>query len=479
MYRQLQHEMPIANIGDNTPNVSSDKKSRAWSKEEESKLQELVQKYGIGNWRKISMEMGNYGRSPNACDLHWYLVLSKNAYKFDDNLPRSDKQDDMLVPSGTKRRKWTDMDDQNLLHLVNDHGAHQQSWGIISAALGRTELAIRWRYNQLLQRNAGSDTQPTLNTSSQEGGANNANADNAYIQHILINQSDARKTAAGASSSKRRRWTAREDEVLQQLIESRGSDSWAVIASKLDTGRSHDACQYHWQYELCPKLVVQQQLQLVSADKNSSSAINNPSVIGDTANAASHVEGELADNELYLQQSGPLTTTDANFRAGEAAAKHVAPILSAHSYSSNSRTNEWYKWTPAEDNMLRQLIDTYGCSGQTAWERIAAQMPGRTLNSVRMRWKQALRPAVVAECLMGDSRTGSNPAGNPNSSGSSSSGGSGGQNEMSILAGLGNNNQANFSNYNSMNVVGLAGQENVQSHQGAMQYGAISSSEYV
>ena len=439
-------------------------------------MQELVQKYGIGNWRKISAEMGNYGRSPNACDLHWYLVLSKNASKFDDNLPRVDKSGEVIVTSGTKRRKWTDVDDQNLLHLASEHGVHPQSWGLISQALFRTELAVRWRYNQLIQRNNAE--MPGSLTSSNQDGTTSSNADNTYIQHMLLNQSDARKATSG-SSSKRRRWTLREDEMLQQLIESRGSDSWAVIASKLDTGRSHDACQYHWQYELCPKLVVQQQIQLASADKRGIETTSSTSSngVGDSVNTNSSAnnEGEIGEGELYLQQSGSLTTTA--FRASEpvSISKHVG-VLAAHTYSSNSRSNEWYKWTPAEDNLLRQLIDTYGCSGQTAWERIAAQMPGRTLNSVRMRWKQALRPAVVAECLMGDNRSGNNTNNNVNNAATSNNAVASNHNELGLLAGLSNNNQTNFAHYSSLTTSTMTGAEEMQAHGS---YSAINTSAYV
>ena len=126
--------------------------------------------------------------------------------------------------------------------------------------------------------------------------------------------------------------------------------------------------------------------------------------------------------------------------------------------------------------MLRQLIDTYGCSGQTAWERIAAQMPGRTLNSVRMRWKQALRPAVVAECLMGDNRSGNNTNNNVNNAATSNNAVASNHNELGLLAGLSNNNQTNFAHYSSLTTSTMTGAEEMQAHGS---YSAINTSAYV
>jgi len=428
----LQHPDPS-----NPMNPENVKKSRVWSKEEEDKLRELVRKYGVGNWPKVAAEMPGYGRSASACDLHWYLILNKVDPHVQNMMMQDGMvQDGLLIgpgqvgveqhqstapPPGLRRKKWTDGDDEVLKQLVAQHGSTQSSWPIISMGMNRSELACRWRYNKInaqqlngignveamapmmdggyiMPQQAGEQhgNQGQGDMSQQVGnvyGGNNAPA--GAPQHLLLSHV---QPAQPKSAPLKRRWSMREDEHLRQLVETRGTDSWATISQKLETGRSGDACQYHWQYELCPKLIMQQQVHaniMGEGDKSASSSADVPNAAGGPVGAGDPSGG---DSSLYLLQRQVMLTNNSSVVLTNSNARPVA----AHTYSANSRCNEWYKWTPDEDNMLKQLIQTYGCSGQAAWERIASQMPGRTLNSVRMRWKQALRPAVAEQLISGN-----------------------------------------------------------------------------
>lgn len=418
---RLVHEetVPRDNGASAQPNFppEREKKNRVWSREEENKLFEMVKKYGLGNWRKVAEEIP--GRSAGACDLHWYLVVAKNLKAGEgpsgnggnslgegeiigidgEEIPVVGSTGENALPAmnGMKRRKWTPEDDALLKQLIDqhetEHGIHQSAWPLISHTMGRTELACRWRYN--MHSAAANAAAQSLgpNNGSHMGNMQNMQADGGFagaaegFNHQLLNSNNADVDGSGkpnettltprrrAGGSKRRRWTVEEDQLLRQLVENRGTDSWAATAAKLETGRSGDSCQYHWQYELYPKLLLEQQ-QRQMAEQQQMQQVRPAGADGDS------------QSTLYLQQQ---QLSNANVSTGT----YPIPVgVAPHTYSSNTRANEWYKWTTAEDNLLRELIQQYGCSGQAAWEKIANQMPGRTLNSVRMRWKQALRPAL-------------------------------------------------------------------------------------
>lgn len=354
-------------------NVETSKKNRVWSKEEEDKLYEAVKRHGVGNWRKVAAELP--GRTASACDLHWYLVVSKNlnSVKSDDGSIILGENGQEEAIGGMKRKKWSQEDDALLKRLVLQHGAHQCSWPVIANTMGRTEMACRWRYTKHLHA-----SQPTVSPSNNYGH-DIVVSNFPEGMHLLHAENNDTNVSAGDGMntgypSKRRRWTVEEDERLRNLVENRGTDSWAVVANKLMTGRSGDACQYHWQYELYPKLLLQQQSQAIEEGEAAGPGAMSMPAEGGGGLLAMYNQG----NDVSSQAPAVMT---------------VAP----HTYSSNTRSNEWYKWTAVEDQRLRDLIDSYGYSGQATWEKIASQMPGRTLNSCRMRWKQALRPTITAQ----------------------------------------------------------------------------------
>jgi len=57
------------------------------------------------------------------------------------------------------------------------------------------------------------------------------------------------------------------------------------------------------------------------------------------------------------------------------------------------------QWSAAEDEALRQLVETWNAKGlgllHIPWEKIKPRIPGRTLKQVRERWRSNLDPGIV------------------------------------------------------------------------------------
>jgi len=219
------------------------------------------------------------------------------------------------------------------------------SWSAIGATFGRTEEACKKHYSKIF---------PVASTSSSSTDA-----------HLLLlgdtdeltSTFDMGTVSAPITPNKwlvksLKRWTVEEDEQLRQLVETFGRKSWAVIAAKLQ-GRSSDACECRWRDKLYPKLLT--------------------------------LEKELRDHIVGGQDVSAASVADKadkNAPAGNVfpSAEAILPMQSRYSV--------------AEDELLRSLIETYGSSGNASWEKIASLMNGRSINSCRMRWKQALRHTV-------------------------------------------------------------------------------------
>ncbi|GAB4846769.1 hypothetical protein Ancab_025778 [Ancistrocladus abbreviatus] len=126
-------------VGDDNRNTRSQdkngRKSRVyWTHAEDSRLQNLVEKYGV-NWSKIGMEMGN--RSGKRCRERWSNHLQPNI----------------------KKEAWTEEEEQTLIKLHKKHG---NKWAEIAREMpGRAENSIKnlWYSTQKKQ---GSIVHPTL-----------------------------------------------------------------------------------------------------------------------------------------------------------------------------------------------------------------------------------------------------------------------------------------------------------------------------
>ena len=105
------------------------KKTRAWNKVEDKRLLCAIHKYGLNDWRNVSLFVGN-GRTKAQCYQRWYRTL--NPYISKD--------------------PWSQEDDKKLLHCVEMYGDH--SWTKVSEVIKtRTDVQCRYRYNMLTKKN--------------------------------------------------------------------------------------------------------------------------------------------------------------------------------------------------------------------------------------------------------------------------------------------------------------------------------------
>jgi len=100
---------------------------RSWSREEDHKLVELVNKYGIQDWSVIAEQMP--GKTGNQCSQRWHKALDPKIIK----------------------GKWTETEDELLVALVQTHG---KKWKYIAGFIpGRTGKQCRDRYTSRLDPN--------------------------------------------------------------------------------------------------------------------------------------------------------------------------------------------------------------------------------------------------------------------------------------------------------------------------------------
>jgi len=101
------------------------KKSRIWTQYEDKKLLYGIHKYGLGDWEKISLFVGN-GRSRAQCAQRWNRGLD----------PKISKD------------HWTREEEIKLLEIIKDHGVN--GWTQIAKMLGnRCDVQCRYRYLQM------------------------------------------------------------------------------------------------------------------------------------------------------------------------------------------------------------------------------------------------------------------------------------------------------------------------------------------
>lgn len=109
--------------------------SKAWSREECHRLEQLVAKYPKktqSRWRRIAVEMGT-DRTADQCSQKWNRVLD---------------------PTIRKKDPWRPAEDDIILQHVRESAARgkRPSWARLAAMLpGRPDTIIRYRYEQELQ----------------------------------------------------------------------------------------------------------------------------------------------------------------------------------------------------------------------------------------------------------------------------------------------------------------------------------------
>lgn len=402
---------------------------RRWTVEEETLLWQLVETYGTSEraWPIIANALN---RTCTSCKGHFYTVSSKRGpppapmvevgevLNPDGSVGLTVTNDTTQVAAAAAavlgvnsdiRRRWTAVDEARLKQLVE----LKTSWNVIGATFNRTEEACKKHYSKVFP---GSATGTILNANG------NFKADDDDVSHSsgfdaavegeessnALSANERSNAEVGGSSiptavptapaptkwlvKSLKRWSYEEDEQLRQLVENYGRKNWPIISSKLP-GRSSDACECRWRDKLYPKLLsLEKELREQIIQQDETDASNTSANASSGADSAT-VIGLSNGNNNGSNESGATSLKNTKNNVDSAISLNLPSNYAAYvsSPSNHALLTPQVRYTPEEDQMLKQLIDTYGASGQAAWDKITAQMPGRTVHSCRMRWKQALR----------------------------------------------------------------------------------------
>jgi hypothetical protein len=155
-----------------------------WTKEEDVKLKDAVEKHNYENWAAISALVP--GRTKQQCVGRWHNTLLA-------------KDDDTIARVG----KWSTDEDSTLKDAVEKHNG--KNWAAISALVpGRTKKQCLHRWHSVLDSN-----------------------------------SDETITASVG------KWTKEEDSTLKDAVEKHNGKNWAAIAA-LVLGRTKTQCLHRW-----------------------------------------------------------------------------------------------------------------------------------------------------------------------------------------------------------------------------------------
>lgn len=136
MQMSLQCDEQFVSNGDNFNSNSEDEtilrkkkpifcRHKKWTKEEDNKLRQLVNKFGDKNWRILANSMEN--RNPRQCRERWNYYLNPNL----------------------KVGDWTPEEDNLILQKKKELG---RKWTLIATFFeNRTDAMIKTRYNALLR----------------------------------------------------------------------------------------------------------------------------------------------------------------------------------------------------------------------------------------------------------------------------------------------------------------------------------------
>lgn len=144
--------------------------------------------------------------------------------------------------------------------------------------------------------------------------------------------SKRRDSNAPKGGENKKHWTPEEDKTLLKLVAERGPKNWRIIGEIMGTGRSGPSCCARW-------------CRLATGNKDL---------------------GEMADE-----------------------------VSAQHATISRGKRTRWLKWTPEDDERLKELVLEHGAFN---WDDIAEKMGGsRTGEACNGRWMHVVRPRTTIE----------------------------------------------------------------------------------
>lgn len=340
---------------------------RKWTEEEDSRLQDLVTEYGLGNWSQIATQLP--GRSCLQC---------RNRFV------------NQVDPS-LRKGGWTEEEDKKVVAAQSRLG---NSWAKISRLMeGRSESALNGRWYSVLEPRSHiilQDLKPE---------------DFAFLDQLQIIEQKiipVQSPLMGGSERDRRGWSAEEDKILLDKVKELGTKSWAEIA-KFCPGRAPKQCRHRYLNKVDPKLN-----QSGWTDEEDRIIVAAQSKLGNRfAEIAKHLHGRTESVvshrwHVSLQPRAEkimMTLTDKDFDL-------IQPAIAAAQAQTQGGMSQvyrkgWKPWTAEEDHELIKLVEEHG---KHNWPNVSKNLTTGTRlpKQCRDRYMNKLDPNLRVDQWMED-----------------------------------------------------------------------------
>ncbi|KAF1313523.1 Myb-like dna-binding protein, partial [Globisporangium splendens] len=172
-------------------------------------------------------------------------------------------------------------------------------------------------------------------------------------------------------------WTDAEDAKLRALVQQHGHSQWATIAAHFPN-RDRKRCRERFVNHVDPQL-----------KQNEWKRHEDEQLI--------ELHQQLGNHWASIAQKLPgRSPEDVKNRFLSLAAREMAKTSTSKSTESSSTSKSAraapHRWTKADSDTLRTLVEAHGASN---WFFIASQLPGRTDLQCMQHWYQVLDPSIV------------------------------------------------------------------------------------
>eukprot|EP01039_Chlorochromonas_danica_P001222 gene1226-1334_t len=206
-------------------------------------------------------------------------------------------------------------------------------------------------------------------------------------------------------------WTAQEDSRLRELVDQYGEGKWKAISDKMD-GRTSIICRFRWINVLKPSLkrgnwtteeddLLRQYYQAESKTrwKDLTTILPHRSAIDIRDRYSTLFKTGRKRLDRYWKANEDEMLREAVRRNGERDWQRTSREIPGSTVKQcmhrwrllEKASNESHSWTPEEDELLLNAVNTYGSD---KWTKVAAGVGGRTARECRKRWTSVLLPRM-------------------------------------------------------------------------------------
>lgn len=354
-------------------------------------LRKGVETYGEGNWRKIRDNLLP-GRTAARLSNTWSLLASRSSPVASSQKKRFTEEEDRLLLVGYAQLgpKWKKIQQRYLPH--------------------RSPPSLATRYNDKLSADVGSKEKKRIAWTEEEH--------DLLLRRTILYGHNWNKVAEGipgrSAIACRRKWI----QLLDPSIKSKGNREWSEEESCIFWRRLH-AHGGHWNkvvealpgrnVEMCSYKMRKELRRLrhvfgekVDMRKDENRLEWRARVAGlmcewidKDQQLALNASGSLVlrreswtTNQINLLKNATLTTTTPPAteeewqRVADAVGKSIDECKHKFDKLQKRKKQRRVFWTQQEDEKLKALVDKHG----HCWDRIAEEMPGRSVNSCWLHW---------------------------------------------------------------------------------------------